>query len=170
MENNCNCNSYRFSHKFVFILFLFFVTNQKQESDFQQVSVFCLQQVALSFKAITNLINFCKGILLHVICFRIIVPCSKAAVLKNLFLVSHQTKEMDGRTIRFFFHLNSQWRLQEAKKFSRNPSQFEYVTKDRRCHVSVAVLLIQNLQSQVAQLARRPGTMLKIHYFSWGGH
>ena len=30
-------NSYRFSYKFAFILFLSFLTNQKQESGFQQV-------------------------------------------------------------------------------------------------------------------------------------
>ena len=49
-ENNRNYNSYRFSYKFTFMLFLSFLTNQKQESDFQQVgglvtrniSVFCL--------------------------------------------------------------------------------------------------------------------------------
>ena len=33
-ENNRNYNSYRFSDKFVFILFLSFLTNQKQESGF----------------------------------------------------------------------------------------------------------------------------------------
>ena len=36
-ENNRNYNSYRFSNKSVFILFLSFLTNQKQESGFQQV-------------------------------------------------------------------------------------------------------------------------------------
>ena len=49
-ENNRNYNSYRISHKFTFILFLTFLTNQKQESSFQQIgglvtrniSVFCL--------------------------------------------------------------------------------------------------------------------------------
>ena len=49
-ENNNNYNSNRFSYKFAFIFFLSFLTNQKQESDFQQVgglvtrniSVFCL--------------------------------------------------------------------------------------------------------------------------------
>ena len=33
-ENNRNYNWYRFSDKFVFILFLSFLTNQKQESGF----------------------------------------------------------------------------------------------------------------------------------------
>ena len=49
-ENNRNYNSNRLSYKFAFILFLSFLTNQKQESGFQQVgglvtrniSVFCL--------------------------------------------------------------------------------------------------------------------------------
>ena len=49
-ENYRNYNSYRFTCKFAFIFFLPFLTNQKQELDFQQVgglvtgymSVFCL--------------------------------------------------------------------------------------------------------------------------------
>ena len=49
-ENNCNCNSYKFSYKSVFIPFL---SNQRQESNFEKVgdlmtrniSVFCLQQL-----------------------------------------------------------------------------------------------------------------------------
>ena len=36
-ENNRNYNPYKFSYKFAFILFLSFLTNQKQESGFQQV-------------------------------------------------------------------------------------------------------------------------------------
>ena len=80
-ENNRNYNSYRFSYKFAFILFFSFLTNQKQESGFQQVgglvttniSVFCLQRVALYFKAMPNSIGFYKGIFLHVISVRIIV-------------------------------------------------------------------------------------------------
>ena len=80
-ENNNNYNSYRFSYRFVFILFLSFLTNQKQESGFQQVgslvtrniSVFCLYRVALYFKAMPNSIEFYKGIFLHVIPVLIIV-------------------------------------------------------------------------------------------------
>ena len=49
-ESNRNYNSYRFCYKFACILFLSILTNQKQESGFQQVcglvmrniSVFCL--------------------------------------------------------------------------------------------------------------------------------
>ena len=49
-ENKRNNNSYRFIYKFVFILFLSFLTNQKQGSCFQQagdlltenIFVFCL--------------------------------------------------------------------------------------------------------------------------------
>ena len=75
-------NSYTFSYKSAFILFLSFLTNQKQESGFQQVdglvtrniSVFCLERVALYFKAMPNSIDFYKGIFLHVIPVRIIVP------------------------------------------------------------------------------------------------
>ena len=58
-------------------------TNQKQESGVQQVgdlgtrnnSVFCLQRVALFYKATPNSIDFHKGIFLHVIPARIIAPC-----------------------------------------------------------------------------------------------
>ena len=81
-QNNRNYNSYRFSYKFAFILFLSFLTNQKQESGFRQVgglvtrniSAFCLYRVALYFKAMPNSIDFYKGIFLHVVPARIIVP------------------------------------------------------------------------------------------------
>ena len=76
-------NSYRCSYKFAFILFLSFLTNEKQESGFQQVgglvkrniSAFCLQRVALYFKAMLNSIDFHKGIFLHGIPVCIIVSC-----------------------------------------------------------------------------------------------
>ena len=59
-------------------------------------------------------------------------------------------------------------RLKEAKKFSTNPGQFKYVTRETAYHVSIAELLIQDLKSQVVELVRRPRTMLKIFYFSRG--
>ena len=70
--------------KFALIFFLPFLTNEKQESDFQQVgglvtryiSVFCLWRVVLYFKAMPNSIDFYKGIFLHVFPVRIIVPWS----------------------------------------------------------------------------------------------
>ena len=55
-ENNRNHDSHRFSCKFAFILFLSFLTNQKQES------------------GMPNSIDFYKGIFLHVIPVRMIVP------------------------------------------------------------------------------------------------
>ena len=66
------------SYKFTFVLFLSYHTNQKQESNFQQVGglvtrnsfVFCLQRIALYFKAMPNSIDVYKRIFLHVI------PCS----------------------------------------------------------------------------------------------
>ena len=65
-ENNCNFNSYKFSYKFVFIPSLSFRRNEKQELNFQQVgglitrniSVFCLQRVALLLKYVPNSIDF----------------------------------------------------------------------------------------------------------------
>ena len=60
-------------------------------------------------------------------------------------------------------------RLLEAKKFSRNPGQFKWLTRETRCHVSIVELLIWNLMSQVAKLSRKTRIMLKILYFS-GDH
>ena len=81
-ENNRNYNSYICSYKFVFILSFSFLTNQKEESGFQQVdgqvtrniSVFVYWRVALYLKAMPNSIDFQKGIFLHAIPVRIIVP------------------------------------------------------------------------------------------------
>ena len=80
--NNSNYNSYKFNHEFAFIPSLSFRRNQKQEAKFQQVgglvtrniSVSCLQRVALYFKGMPNSIDFHKKIFLHVIPARIIVP------------------------------------------------------------------------------------------------
>ena len=80
-ENNRNYNSYSFSYKFAFILFVLSY-KQQQESGFQQVgclvtksiSVFCLWRVTLYFKVMPNSKDFSKGIFLHVIPVRIIVP------------------------------------------------------------------------------------------------
>ena len=81
-DNNCNCNSYKFSYKFAFIPVLSFRRNQKQELKFQQVgdlvtiniSAFSLLRVALYCKGIPNSIDFYKKIFWHVIPVRIIVP------------------------------------------------------------------------------------------------
>ena len=83
-ENDRNYKSCSFS-KPTFILFLFFLWSQKQESSFQQVaglitrniSGFCLWPVALYFKNMPNLIDFYKTIFLHVIPVCVIVPCIK---------------------------------------------------------------------------------------------
>ena len=66
----------------VFITFLSFRRNQKQEFNFQQVgrlvtrniSIFCLQQVPLYLKDISNSIDFYKRIFLYVVPAQIIVP------------------------------------------------------------------------------------------------
>ena len=57
---------YKFSYKFAFIPFLFFRRNKKQESNFPEVvtlvmkniSVLCLQRVALYFEGTPNSIEF----------------------------------------------------------------------------------------------------------------
>ena len=100
-ENNRNYNSYRFSYKFAFVLYLGFLTNQKQESDFQQVgglvtrniSVFVYSGVALYFKAMPNLIDFYKRIFFHVIPVRIIVPSPEPFAY-----------------IRYYFHVRTKFR------------------------------------------------------------
>ena len=89
-KNNRNYDSYKFSYKFAFILFLSFLTNQKQGYGLQQVgglvmrniSVFCW--VALYFKAIPNSIDFYKGVFLHVIPVRIIVSGYHKSLHKSL--------------------------------------------------------------------------------------
>ena len=53
--------------------------------------------------------------------------------------------------------------LQKAKKFPRNPGQFEWFIKEARYHWSIA---IRNLKSQVVELVQRPTIMLEILYFS----
>ena len=54
------------------------------------------------------------------------------------------------------------------KKFSRSPGQFKCVTKETRYPVSIAEFLIRNLQRQVAELVKRPRTMLKILFIRRG--
>ena len=66
-----------------FYRFLSFLRNQKQESNFKQVgslvtrsiSIFYKSRVVFYFKAMSVSIDFYKGISLHVIPVRIIVPC-----------------------------------------------------------------------------------------------
>ena len=48
-ENNCNYNSYRFSYKFAFILFLSFLRNQKQESGFQRAVGLVTRSISFFF-------------------------------------------------------------------------------------------------------------------------
>ena len=72
-ENNRNYNLYKFSNKFGFIPFLIVRRNQKQESNFQQfgglvrrnIFPFCLKQVTLYFKGMSNSIDFYKRISLQ---------------------------------------------------------------------------------------------------------
>ena len=47
-ENNRNYNSYRFSDKFAFILFLSFLANQKQKSGFKQVGGVVARNISIS--------------------------------------------------------------------------------------------------------------------------
>ena len=79
----------------------------------------------------------------------------------------HKLNQFNSRV----FSLDFTWnycRVQEAKKFSTNPAQFECVARETRYHVLIAELLTQNLKSQVAKLVRRPSIMLKMLYFSGG--
>ena len=79
---NQNYNSNRVINKFAFILLLSFLTDQKQDSDFQQVgglltrniTDLCLERVLFYFKAMPNSADFYKWVFLHVIPIRIIVP------------------------------------------------------------------------------------------------
>ena len=62
------------------------------------------------------------------------------------------------------------YRLLQAKKFSRNSSQFKWVPKETRYYLFIVEFLKRNLMSQVAELFRRPTTMLKTLYFSGNHH
>ena len=98
-KSNPKYISNRFSYKFAFILFLSFLTNQIQESGFQQfdilikrnISAFYLLQVALHFKAISNSIDFYKEIFLHVIPVPIIVPCLYPKDIASVIQASDKT-------------------------------------------------------------------------------
>ena len=50
-ENNCYYNSYRFSYKFALILFLSFLTSQKEESGFQQNGGLVMRNTSIFFLA-----------------------------------------------------------------------------------------------------------------------
>ena len=50
--------------------------------------------------------------------------------------------------------------------FPKNLVQFIWITREARYHVSMAALTIRNLKSQVAELARRSRTLMKILEFS----
>ena len=114
-ENNRNNNSYRFSYKFAFILFFSFLTNQRQESGFQQVgclvtrfiSAFCLHRVSLYFKAMPNSLDFYKGIFLHVIPVRITVACSTQPGMSKPteLLMSDISQEYKTSKTRLFYFL-----------------------------------------------------------------
>ena len=54
--------------------FSFLQTKNKNQVWYQEIFAFCLYRVALYFKAVMNSIDFSKGIFLHVILIRIIVP------------------------------------------------------------------------------------------------
>ena len=90
---NCSYNSYKFSHKFTFILIFSFLRNQKQKPNVQQVggvvtrnvSALSLKRVALYFRAMPNLINFYEGIFLHVIPVRISYMLDKYSRIKSIF-------------------------------------------------------------------------------------
>lgn len=82
-----------------------------------------------------------------------------------LAVASHKLSQIHS----WIFTLDSTWsscRLLGAKKISRNPGQYKWVTRETRYRISIAELLKRNLMSQVAELLRKLKTMLKIFYFS----
>ena len=72
---------------------LFVLFYKAKELGFQQVaslvtryiSAFCLERVALYFKAMPNSINFYKGIFIYIVPVRIIVPWSWVALVSSGF-------------------------------------------------------------------------------------
>ena len=118
------------------------------------------------------------------------VIASKTSKISIFILSDHR----DCSTIGFFFHRNNQtllhgwlhwkmkwtheiysrlftldltWncrRLLEAKKFSRSPGQFKWVTREQ--DIAYPSRNSKNgIMSQVAELFRRPRTILKILWF-----
>ena len=77
----------------------------------------------------------------------------------DLHEVSHFNSRISALVFTFCY------RLLDAKKFSMNPSQFKWVTRETRYSLSIT---IRNLKSQVTELVQRPTTMLKTLYFSRG--
>ena len=74
----------------------------------------------------------------------------------------HKISHFDSRP----FLLDYTWNWEVILRSFRETQVSLRVTRETRCHVSIAKLLIQNLMSHVAELFRRPGTMLEIFYFS----
>ena len=75
-------------------------------------------------------------------------------------MTCHELSKFNSRV----FILDFTWnccRLQERKRFSRNQGQFKCVTKETGYHLSISELLILNIQSQVAELLRRPTIIRK---------
>ena len=58
-ENNRSYNSYRLSYKFTFILLLSFLTNKKQESDFQQIGGLVTRNISV-FSESSSTSNPCQ--------------------------------------------------------------------------------------------------------------
>ena len=80
-------------------------------------------------------------------------------------MTCHKLSHFNSRVFTLYFSRNC-CRLLEAKKFSRNPGQFNWVTSKTRYHVSIAELLKRNHISPVAELFWRPRSILNILCFS----
>ena len=65
-------------------------------------------------------------------------------VFEGFGVTCHKLNHFNSRVFILDFNWNC-CRLQQAKKFSRNPGQFKCVTREIRYHVSIAKLLIRNL-------------------------
>ena len=61
----------------------------------RNISTFFLKRVALYFKAMPNLIDFYKGIYLHVVPVHIIVPCSQEVHITRGFVIFSRVTERD---------------------------------------------------------------------------
>ena len=111
--------SYLVTNLFLSFFFFSLLTNQKQEFGFQQVgglimrdiSVFCLQGVALYVKAMPNSIEFYKGIFSHVMPVRIIVPCFDVIQFLRTKIFFSWCKKF------LLFHLKSSFCYQDIYSF-----------------------------------------------------
>ena len=119
-ENNRNYNSFKFIYKFIFICFSSFRRNERQESNFWQVSGLVTRNISVLFKRNRALLQSYaefKRILIHVIPARIIVPWyDGVSILRYGFDFLWTTEEWHFIKVDFYLFWKQQRVLQNPKR------------------------------------------------------